>query len=234
MKDQLEQIVAGPGSLYYILGVPLHAKAKEIDEAYRRIARETHPDKTQGLPLYEREAAELMFKEATLARDVLKNQRRNYFAYQVVRHFFPDLPVFSQSSSLDRLLDKVDFFAVAEAVQRRSEDNTNREEPKPRKKSEREKAYQVASNFANEWYTSQVNAVYQKHFRESYQRIMNIMLDAFPQIRKDEADYDELKASARETAKEFAEKKIKHLKEKRSEIVSQIRAYICKKLGIPV
>jgi curved DNA-binding protein CbpA len=236
MKDQLERIVAGQGSLYQVLGVPLNTNAKEIDEAYRRIAITTHPDKTQSLPQCEREAAESRFREATLARDVLKNQRSNYIAYQVVRYFFPNLPVFSQSSSLDRLLDKVDFFGVAKVVQRRSEDNTNQEELKPRKKSEQEqkKAYQVISDFANEWYTSQVNIVYQKHFQEKYKEILDKVFYVFPQIRKNETAYDGLKSLAKEAAKKFAEKKIKPLKEKRTEVVSQLRDYICRRVSIRI
>lgn len=56
---------------YAVLGVPETASAKEIKKAYRRLAREHHPDKNAGDP-----EAERRFKEVQEAYDVLGDEAR--------------------------------------------------------------------------------------------------------------------------------------------------------------
>lgn len=56
---------------YKILGVSKDAKPDEIKKAFRRIARENHPDSHPG-----DKAAEARFKEASEANDVLSNAKK--------------------------------------------------------------------------------------------------------------------------------------------------------------
>jgi molecular chaperone DnaJ len=60
---------------YAALGVPKDALATDIKKAYRKLARELHPDKNPGDP-----KAEARFKEISEAYDVLsdENRRREY------------------------------------------------------------------------------------------------------------------------------------------------------------
>lgn len=64
-------------NLYESLGVPKNASAEEIKKAYRRLARQYHPDKNPG-----DKAAEERFKEIQHAYDVLSKpeQRKRYDA----------------------------------------------------------------------------------------------------------------------------------------------------------
>ncbi|MFI6481375.1 molecular chaperone DnaJ [Nonomuraea sp. NPDC050663] len=64
-KDYLEK------DYYKVLGVPKSASADEIKKAYRKLARENHPDANQGSP--EKEAK---FKEISEAYDVLSDAKR--------------------------------------------------------------------------------------------------------------------------------------------------------------
>lgn len=56
---------------YKVLGVPKDAKPEEIKKAFRKIARDNHPDSHPG-----DKAAEARFKEASEAHDVLGNEKK--------------------------------------------------------------------------------------------------------------------------------------------------------------
>jgi len=57
--------------LYEILGVSRTAKTEEIKKAYRRLAKQTHPDVNPG-----NKAAEEKFKEVTAAFEVLSDEKK--------------------------------------------------------------------------------------------------------------------------------------------------------------
>ena len=56
---------------YKVLGVSKDAKPEEIKKAFRKIARDNHPDSHPG-----DKAAEARFKEASEANDVLSNVKK--------------------------------------------------------------------------------------------------------------------------------------------------------------
>ena len=60
-----------PRDHYEVLGVGRDAPADEIKRAYRRLAREQHPDTNPGDP-----GAEARFKEATAAYEALSDPQR--------------------------------------------------------------------------------------------------------------------------------------------------------------
>jgi molecular chaperone DnaJ len=70
--------VAATKDLYGVLGVPKGASAGEIKKAYRKLAREYHPDRNPGDA-----AAEERFKEIQHAYDVLSDaeERKQYDAF---------------------------------------------------------------------------------------------------------------------------------------------------------
>lgn len=59
------------GDLYGVLGVPRSASEAEIRKAYRKIARESHPDRNPDNP-----EAEARFKKASYASEVLLNGKK--------------------------------------------------------------------------------------------------------------------------------------------------------------
>ncbi len=65
-------------SLYDVLGVPKNSSQDEIKKAYRKLARQYHPDRNPDDP-----EAETKFKEVQAAYDVLSNpeQRKNYDSF---------------------------------------------------------------------------------------------------------------------------------------------------------
>src|ERR1051325_9836854 len=67
-----------PGAYYEILGVGRDANKAEVKTAFRRLARELHPDVNDHDP-----EAEEKFKEAAAAYEVLSDdeRRRTYDAY---------------------------------------------------------------------------------------------------------------------------------------------------------
>jgi molecular chaperone DnaJ len=68
---------------YRVLGLAADATAKEVTKAYRKLARELHPDKNPGDP-----AAEERFKEVSVAYDVLGDEAKRA-EYDEVRRLGP-------------------------------------------------------------------------------------------------------------------------------------------------
>ena len=89
---------------YEILGVPRDASAEDIKKAFRRLARETHPDANPGDP-----AAEEHFREIAEAYEVLSDpgRRARYDRGEV----FAGQDLFSQFGGLDDILQQ--FFGAA-------------------------------------------------------------------------------------------------------------------------
>ncbi len=75
-----------PKDYYKILGVSETASADEIKKAYRKIARENHPDRNPGNP-----AAEERFKEASEAYEILSDaeKRHKFDAFRRYGGFAP-------------------------------------------------------------------------------------------------------------------------------------------------
>lgn len=82
---------------YEVLGVSRNASTDEIKRAYRKLARQHHPDANQGDP-----AAEERFKEITRAYDVLSDpeKRRRYDTFGDERGGVADFGDFSGISDL--------------------------------------------------------------------------------------------------------------------------------------
>src|SRR5919112_2234196 len=75
-KDWIEK------DFYKVLGVSKDAKPEEIKRAYRKLARDNHPDQNPGNP-----EAERRFKEISEANDVLSNEAKRK-EYDEARRLF--------------------------------------------------------------------------------------------------------------------------------------------------
>ena len=73
------QSAMGRRDYYEVLGIPKAATADEIKKAYRRLAKEYHPDMAKG----DKKVAEERFKELSEAYEVLADEgkRKIYDAY---------------------------------------------------------------------------------------------------------------------------------------------------------
>jgi hypothetical protein len=60
-----------PDEAAAVLGIRRDADEAEVDRAYRRLARELHPDRFIGAPESSVQAANVLFVDVTAARDVL-------------------------------------------------------------------------------------------------------------------------------------------------------------------
>jgi DnaJ domain len=60
-----------PDEAAAVLGIRLDADEAEVDRAYRRLARELHPDRFIGAPESSVQAANVLFVDVTAARDIL-------------------------------------------------------------------------------------------------------------------------------------------------------------------
>ncbi len=68
---------------YAVLGLPADASAKDVTKAYRKLARELHPDKNPN-----NAAAEERFKEVSVAYEVLGDETKRS-EYDEVRRLGP-------------------------------------------------------------------------------------------------------------------------------------------------
>src|SRR3954454_336897 len=75
-KDWIEK------DYYKVLGVPKDAKPEEIKKAYRRLARDNHPDQNPG-----NAEAEQRFKDISEANDVLSSETKRK-EYDEARRLF--------------------------------------------------------------------------------------------------------------------------------------------------
>lgn len=64
-------VLMTPDEAAAVLGIRLDADDAEVDRAYRRLARELHPDRFIGAPETSVQAANVLFVDVTAARDVL-------------------------------------------------------------------------------------------------------------------------------------------------------------------
>ncbi len=67
---------AGAGASYKALGLSREASDAEIDQAYRRLMSQYHPDKVAGAAPELREQAEKKAREINAAYDRIREQRR--------------------------------------------------------------------------------------------------------------------------------------------------------------
>src|SRR5437588_11861247 len=74
---------------YKVLGVPKDATEAEIKKAYRKLAREYHPDANKGNP-----KAEERFKEISEANDILSDPKRRK-EYDEARTLFANGAIFT-------------------------------------------------------------------------------------------------------------------------------------------
>ena len=70
------QLLKDNEDLYAVLGVSSDATEEEVQKAHRKISLKCHPDKTGGMTIEQRAAAQNRYDRATIARQILRDPQR--------------------------------------------------------------------------------------------------------------------------------------------------------------